>query len=128
MSPVDTPSRSATSAMRVEPKPRSITTWQVTPRISFRRSSTLGLRTAPEATALGEAGPARHLARCVDDAQLDEIGRLRQGARPGPLVADGAHRPDVDHLAVIVDAHEAVARTAEAVLDVHQDPGVLASG
>src|SRR5215207_10946937 len=51
MRPVDTPSLAATSAMRVAPKPRSITTWQVTSRISLRRSSTVGLRTSAHVSA-----------------------------------------------------------------------------
>src|SRR4051812_33529502 len=115
MRPVDTPSLAATSATRVAPKPRSITTWQVTSRISLRRSSTVGLRTPWQASArtgplpgspgLHEAGAAGHHAVGIDDAQLDQRRRLVDPAGPRPAaLRHRLHGPDVHHLAVAVDA------------------------
>src|SRR3954469_6041609 len=115
MSPVDTPSLAATSAMRVAPKPRSITTWQVTSRISLRRSSTLGRLTGIDPThpmgrsggtrggaapaAAGarapsgsvEPGAAGHRAVLRDDPQFDERPCRGHAAGPGPLRAVLAH-------------------------------------
>src|SRR2546429_1604677 len=108
MSPVDTPRRSATSAMRVAPKPRSITTWDVTSRISFRRSSTLGRATARTLlAALDERGPTNHGAAAVDDAQLGEGADVVDSPRPRPPAVERSHRADVDEPAAGLGAEQA---------------------
>src|SRR3954447_22894217 len=129
MSPVETPSLAATAAMRVAPKPRSITTWRVTSRISLRRASTVGLRTPRQASGrtgplpgspgLDEAGAAGHHAIGIDDAQLDQRRRVVDPAGPRPAsLGHRLHGADVHHLAVAVDAHQAVALAAQAVRHV----------
>src|SRR3954452_21413934 len=147
MRPVETPSLSATSAMRVAPKPRSITTWQVTSRISLRRSSTLGRLTevdpthpmgrsggtrgdAAPATAVDRApwgsvepGAAGHGAVLGDDPQLDERACRGHVAGPRPLRAVLAHAADVDDPAVVGHALEAIGVGGQAVVDVDEHPG-----
>src|SRR4051794_37802243 len=90
--------------MRVEPNPRSITTWQVTSRISFRRSSTVGRRTArtivagpgdraplplrrPAPPALHRPAPLRFAGLLLADARQSVLARPDRagGAGPGRL-------------------------------------------
>src|SRR5262245_30003260 len=102
MSPVDTPRRLATSETRVAAKPRSITTWHVASRISFRRCTTLARFTSEPpysrlTRALGCPGPGTGAPAGGSTMDLNEIKAEGQRLSPWPHLAtvgaDG--KPDV---------------------------------